>query len=89
MSSNMASFWAARGREKRLLSPQECLELEPALAALDQGDNRDLVGGILCEELTSALHVRDSLSTKQSNKAREFYYIYQLKYRFFKGFFTQ
>jgi hypothetical protein len=49
MSSDMAGFWAARGRPKRELTAQECLDLEPTLAALEDA-NRDLVGGVLCQE---------------------------------------
>jgi hypothetical protein len=49
MSSDMAGFWAARGRPKRELTAQECLDLEPTLAALGDA-NRDLVGGVLCQE---------------------------------------
>ena len=56
MSSEMAGWWAARGRPKRLLTARECLELEPALASLEEGDNRDLVGGVLCQEGASDLH---------------------------------
>ncbi len=49
MTSDMAGFWAARGRPKRELTAQECLDLEPTLAALEDA-NRDLVGGVLCQE---------------------------------------
>jgi hypothetical protein len=64
MSSDMAGFWAARGRPKRELTAQECLDLEPTLAALGDA-NRDLVGGVLCQEGNAenhynlpAMHVR-------------------------------
>jgi hypothetical protein len=55
MTSDMAGFWAARGRSKRELTAQECLDLEPTLAALGDA-NRDLVGGVLCQEGNAENH---------------------------------
>jgi hypothetical protein len=55
MTSDMAGFWAARGRPKRELTAQECLDLEPTLAALGDA-NRNLVGGVLCQEGNAENH---------------------------------
>ena len=52
LSSAQASFWRSRGHEFLALSPEQCRELEPALAEAGarHGDpnNTGLVGGVLC-----------------------------------------